>query len=253
LQAVLATAKTIGEMRRDEAAEVAWEAVYPTLTTDHPGMAGTMIARAEAQVVRLSMIYALLDKTATIRHEHLTAALAVWQYCEASVRYLFGSTLGDTRADTLLAALQDCAPKGLSRKEVTHGIFQRNLRADELDRLLRLLLDRQLIRIAHGARQTGYGRGKELYYACENDLYDLYDPSTVDYVSLSNDAVKTMELRSYHAAHGYDLSSTAPAPMWCPTCQTDYAVTLHGRQYHCVACGEMAGYVPDDDAGEAAL
>jgi hypothetical protein len=34
--------------------------------------------RAEAQVLRLSMIYALLDNTATIAEVHLRAALALW-------------------------------------------------------------------------------------------------------------------------------------------------------------------------------
>ena len=52
-------------------------------------------ARAAANVVRLSVIYALLDCADTIRPEHLRAALAVWQYCEASARFVFGGQESD--------------------------------------------------------------------------------------------------------------------------------------------------------------
>jgi hypothetical protein len=58
-----------------------------------PGLVGTLLARAEAQVLRLSMLYALLDGTATIRTEHLYAALALWEYVEASVTYIFGTSV----------------------------------------------------------------------------------------------------------------------------------------------------------------
>jgi hypothetical protein len=47
-----------------------------------------MVARAPAQVLRLSMMYALLDMSTTIRKEHLEAALEIWRYCEVP----FGSS-----------------------------------------------------------------------------------------------------------------------------------------------------------------
>ena len=46
------------------------------------GMLGAVTSRAEAQVVRLSCLYALLDSSKVIRRQHMTAALAVWRYCE---------------------------------------------------------------------------------------------------------------------------------------------------------------------------
>ena len=49
----------------------------------HSGLYGAVTSRAEAQVVRLSLIYALLDCSPVIRQEHLLAALALWEYCEA--------------------------------------------------------------------------------------------------------------------------------------------------------------------------
>jgi hypothetical protein len=65
-------------------------------------VAGALTGRAEAQVVRLSLIYCLLDCANEIGKEHLKAALAVWDYCAASVRYIWGDTLGDPTADEML-------------------------------------------------------------------------------------------------------------------------------------------------------
>jgi hypothetical protein len=35
------------------------------------------------------MVYALADRSATIRRQHLEAALAVWAFCRQSARLLF--------------------------------------------------------------------------------------------------------------------------------------------------------------------
>ena len=72
-----------------------WAKVYPALNAERGGLWGAATARAAANVVRLSVIYALLDCTDTIRPEHLRAALAVWQYCEASARFVFGGQESD--------------------------------------------------------------------------------------------------------------------------------------------------------------
>ena len=61
-----------------------WRAIYSKLSAKPPGLLGAATARAEAQVVRLSLIYALLDRAAAIGTEHLTAALALWRYCADS-------------------------------------------------------------------------------------------------------------------------------------------------------------------------
>jgi hypothetical protein len=44
--------------------------------------------------MRLSALYALLDKSAVVKADHLKAALALWEYCEASARFIFGEALG---------------------------------------------------------------------------------------------------------------------------------------------------------------
>ena len=67
-----------------------------------------------AQVLRLSLIYALLDCAAEIRWEHLVAALEVWRYCQDSAKHIFGDALGDPTADEILRALRGC-PAGMTR------------------------------------------------------------------------------------------------------------------------------------------
>ena len=76
-------------MSRSPAARDLWYQLYPILTADRPGLWGKVTSRGEAQTLRLSMIYAVLDGSTTIEVPHLRAGLAVWQYAEASARLIF--------------------------------------------------------------------------------------------------------------------------------------------------------------------
>lgn len=131
-----------GELRRDAEAEALWEAVYPDLTEDRPGLLGAITARAEAQVLRLSLVYALLDRSPMICREHLEAALALWRYCDDSARFIFGEALGDPLADELLRVLR-ASPEGLTRTELHHR-FGRHRQGADLSRALGMLQERAL-------------------------------------------------------------------------------------------------------------
>lgn len=130
-------AKQIGEVARDEEARRRWIEVYPILSTGRPGLLGALTARAEAQVVRLSLIYALLDKSAMIRIEHLEAALAVWEYTEASVRCIFGQTTGNSDADRILEGLRNNS-QGLTQTGISK-IFNNNLSTARIGQALEFL------------------------------------------------------------------------------------------------------------------
>src|SRR5262245_24286914 len=110
--------------------------------------------------MRLALQYALLDLSAVIRAEHLLAALALWDYCERSVVYVFGDALGDDVADDLLRLLRAC-PDGLTRTEMRDH-FQRNQPAERIGRALGLLLQHRLAR--REQVQTG-GRSAERWFA----------------------------------------------------------------------------------------
>lgn len=117
-------ARGVGEMKRDEEARNLWYQIYPELSEGHAGLFGAVTSRAEAQTMRLACLYALLDSKSVVERVHLEAALALWQYCEASARYIFGAATGDRIADELLLALQEAGSDGLTRTRI-RDLFNR--------------------------------------------------------------------------------------------------------------------------------
>jgi hypothetical protein len=106
-----------GRVDRDAEAAELWREHYSRLTRAAPGLLASLLSRAEPQVARLSLVYAVLDGSHTVRVEHLRAALAVWDYCEQSTACIFGDAIGDPLADELLAMLR-AAVAGLTRNEI---------------------------------------------------------------------------------------------------------------------------------------
>jgi hypothetical protein len=149
-------ARRAGELHRDEEARAVWAVVYPSLSDGKPGLLGAVTSRAEAQTMRLALLYALLDCSTVIRAEHLIAALAVWQYAEQSARYIFGLSLGDPRADEILRALRSAAPNGLTRTDLRDH-FGRNLSSEEMARALGVLAETGLARCE---KEPGDERGR---------------------------------------------------------------------------------------------
>ena len=88
-------------MVRTEKAEETWDGVYPELTEGKPGLIGAVLARGEPQVMRLACVYALMDGFEIVGIEHLTAALALWDYAEKSAMAIFGEMSGDPTADRI--------------------------------------------------------------------------------------------------------------------------------------------------------
>jgi Protein of unknown function (DUF3987) len=162
LDKAIAWAKARGdvELGFSEEAWKLWDEVYPILTGGRPGLLGAMLNRAEAQVLRLSCIYAMLDSLDAVERVHLEAALAVWEYCEASVGYVFGDRLGDPDADAILAALRTHRD-GLTRTEI-RDIFLRNLSAARIERALATLRKENL---ASFEKVATNGRPAEIWKA----------------------------------------------------------------------------------------
>src|SRR5262249_35442373 len=106
IRKTLDVAGRVGQMRRSDAARELWGEVYEKLSEGEPGLFGAIPPRAEAQVTRLSCIYALLDGSHVVDVPPLKAALAIWDYCEQSCRYIFGDALGNPIADRILQALR---------------------------------------------------------------------------------------------------------------------------------------------------
>jgi 5S rRNA maturation endonuclease (ribonuclease M5) len=131
-------ARHLGPVTFDEAARRLWHAAYPVLSGDRPGLFGAVTARAEAQCLRLALVYAVLDGGQLIRVEHLRAAFGLWSYCEDSARFVFGVSLGEPMADEILRMLR-ARPEGMTRTDIRDA-FHRNRSGNEIGRALEVLL-----------------------------------------------------------------------------------------------------------------
>jgi hypothetical protein len=101
-----------------------WRNIYPQVSVDHPGLFGAATARAEAHVIRLALLYALLDCARSIERVHLDAACALWGYSSRSAHWLFGDTLGDPVADDIWQAIK-ANTDGLTKSDI-RDLFSRN-------------------------------------------------------------------------------------------------------------------------------
>jgi hypothetical protein len=140
-----------------------WAAEYHDLSAEKIGLFGYIVGRAEAQVARLAMLYALLHQTHYIEPAHLRAALALWRYCEASARYIFGEALGDPIADEIHQALRRAGPDGMTRTEI-YNLFGGNRTSDSIGAALRLLMRHAKAR-SKQRTSGGAGRPTEIWFA----------------------------------------------------------------------------------------
>lgn len=129
--------RTIGRIGMTDSARDGWRAVYHDLSADHPGLAGALLGRAEAHVMRLSALYAVLDGRKDMDLVNLKAALALWEYAEASARLIFGDSTGDSVADTILRGLRTSGE--LSDSQVS-DLLGRHVPSGRLERAKATLL-----------------------------------------------------------------------------------------------------------------
>jgi hypothetical protein len=112
--------------------------------------------------MRLALIYALLDRSPVIGAVHLTAALALWEYSEASVEHIFGDRLGDPVVDTVLDGLRQ-APAGLTRTDISN-LLGRHYSASRIQTALDALSQTGK---AHRMNERTDGRSTERWFATE--------------------------------------------------------------------------------------
>jgi hypothetical protein len=150
--------------RRDPAASELWNYYYATLSQNRPGLHGAATGRGEAQVLRLSALYAALDCSSIIRLPHLQAALTLWDYCSYSAAALFGTCVGDSVADRILEALQ-AAENGLTRQQIRR-LFHGHVSGSSIDQALEKLSS---LGIATSRYISGRGRLTALWSATGHD------------------------------------------------------------------------------------
>jgi DNA replicative helicase MCM subunit Mcm2 (Cdc46/Mcm family) len=138
---------------RDAAARRLWNDRYFVLSHARAALFGAATSRAEAQVLRLSAIYAALDCSPIVTTQHLEAALAVWDYCSASAALIFVPTAIDPIVERIREAL-DASPGGLTRDQI-RGLFQHHVRSERIDAALE-----QLTTLGTITSRKSHGRGR---------------------------------------------------------------------------------------------
>lgn len=161
IQSALSESRRWKALRRTDAAAELWRAEYARLSAEQPGIFGLVTSRAEAQVLRLSLVYAMLDECDRIDVCHVQAALALWDYSERSCRWVFGTGTGDDVADEILAALRE-APQGLTLSQISE-LFHRNRPASAIGHALTLLRDCNLAREERRPNPAGTGRPQTVW------------------------------------------------------------------------------------------
>jgi len=155
----LKRASTLGFIQRDEAAKEMWVGLYHELTKGHAGLWGDLTNRAEAQVLRLSVIYAALDGSALIKPVHLEAATAVWDYADESVRCIFGEATGNPIADRIHEQLRFTG--SMARTDIS-ALFGNNKSMADIGRALSLLVQQDSINATSVPGENG-GRPVEVW------------------------------------------------------------------------------------------
>lgn len=148
-------------IQRDADARILWRQIYGELSEGSQGMFGAVTSRAEAQVMRLSGIYALLDRSPLVRQDHLTSAAALWRYCEDSARDIFGKATGDPTAERILRLVINAGEAGRSKSELSDDLSH-NVPADRINAALDSLIEAGDLEIRH--EPTG-GRHATRFYA----------------------------------------------------------------------------------------
>ena len=153
LQDALRRAATPKALGFDAQARTLWWDTYSHLSAPRPGLLAAVLGRPEAHVVRLALIYALLDGQDAIGIGHLKGALALWDYTARSAAYVFADSLGDRVADEIWRAICD-HDSPITRSQI-RDLFERNKTKTQIDAALGALVAAGRIE-----RRTLPGRGR---------------------------------------------------------------------------------------------
>jgi Protein of unknown function (DUF3987) len=124
---------------RDAEAEVLWSQVYRRISATREGVLDAILARARPLCLRLSLLYAAMDCSPVIGRRHLEAALAIWDYCEASAKRIFAGHEIDY-GQRIYLAVRSSGAEGMSQTDITVALgrnISAAVRDAELDSLVR--------------------------------------------------------------------------------------------------------------------
>ncbi len=184
-------AKQTDEIRWAEETKPIWVKIYPELSEGRQGLVGSMTARAEAYATRLACIYALLDLSRVVQQKHLLAALAIWDYAEASVRFIFQDRIGDPLANAIIDALKE-KPEGIDRTGISN-IFGKNKSSSQITESLNVLEGSGRIK---KEMQSTNGRNREIYSLISLNSFNSYT-NKQNYLDKAKEFLKNNKPQDY--------------------------------------------------------
>jgi DNA replicative helicase MCM subunit Mcm2 (Cdc46/Mcm family) len=128
-------AKGEGEITLSTDARAYWDVKYHEVSQDEQGILGAITSRSEAYVMRVSLLFCLLDCTPQIEQRHIEAACHLVEFCNKSAQFIFTTPAeceAGTDADKLLNAL---AEKSLNQTAISK-LFSGHKKRPELMTLL---------------------------------------------------------------------------------------------------------------------
>lgn len=145
LRQAVGFARQSGRLKLDQEAREFWRIIYTALSAEQPGLLGAVCSRAEAILMRIATLLAVTDCSPFITSAHLKAALAIWDYCAASAKFIFGNTLGNPIAEKVQAELKLAGELGVSLSGI-YDRFNGHIGKDELHAALKDLHSQGLAR-----------------------------------------------------------------------------------------------------------
>ena len=116
--------------------EEAWELMDQEMDSIEVGDYGVSTDtdhRGTQHVLRIALIFALLDQDMEVKPDHLAAAIAIWNYCKKSARWVFEDHEFSLLANKLFVALE----RGpLTYQEIYDKVFGKNLRKIRVNKII---------------------------------------------------------------------------------------------------------------------
>jgi hypothetical protein len=158
----LHTARRAGQLCLDDQARQHWREIYVELASIEHGdeVLAALLARAEAHVLRLAMLYALIDGRSRISACDLSAGRSLLDYAAASLAWARSQAAADPLAERIARELSK-RPEGLTRTAV-RDLFARNVSAERIEEALGAL---QRDGRAERRRSPTGGRPAECWFA----------------------------------------------------------------------------------------
>lgn len=121
----------------DPKADAMWceGGLYHSLSVPRPGLYGAATQRRAQHVRRLAVIFAVIDRVFYVGPEHLTAAMAIWDYCDRTAAHMWGSPKLEGDLGRLIAFVES-AKDGVTRTDISRKVFGGHANSRELDRLI---------------------------------------------------------------------------------------------------------------------